>query len=118
MVSCLRPCVAHSFDVRRQDDRVSEVAGHFVVPRLQGDRVWVCVDHLSCSRASHETTSTSQKYYTKLLERRQYILSLDCNTRGRMQQEWISLIVEMDSVMRVCHAHLGSVNFSRPRGRR
>lgn len=57
------------------------------------------------------------KYYERLLERRQQILSLDCNTRGRMQQEWISLIVEMDAVMRVCHAHLGTVNFTRPRGR-
>ena len=38
---------------------------------------------------------SSQTYYQKLLERRRQILSLDCNTRGKMQHEWISLIVEV-----------------------
>lgn len=57
------------------------------------------------------------KYYQQLLARRKQMLSLDCNTRGKMQQEWISLIVEMDAVMRVCHSHLGTVDFSRPRTR-
>eukprot|EP00041_Stephanoeca_diplocostata_P006822 m.94721 g.94721 ORF g.94721 m.94721 type:complete len:362 (-) comp16562_c0_seq4:76-1161(-) len=55
-------------------------------------------------------------YYQQLQYRRLEMLNMECEIRKLHQQEWISLIIEMDAVMRVCHSHFGSVT-TRPRTR-